>query len=249
VELSAGRPDYAALRFPEPPAGRPYVIANLVMSVDGKVAAGADERGLGSPADQRLMRELRSCADVVLVGAETLRATGASSRLGDPALEAARRARGRAPLPTAAVLTASGALPLQRAFFTAQDFPALVYLAAGAAAERRAALAAAGRPLVEVPATDAAPALLHHARETLGARLLLCEGGPTLLGALLAADALDELFVTVAPRVIGGERAPTAVRGLTTPWLADATRLALASAAADAETGELYLRYRLLPRS
>lgn len=219
----------------------------MVRSLDGKVVVGDTERGLGSDVDQRLMRELRSHADVILVGAGTLRTNGASSRLDDPALEARRTARGQPTTPTAAVLSASGDLPLERAFFTARDFEALVYLAHGASAERHAALAATGRRVVALPLGESAPALLRHARQALGARLLLCEGGPSLNGALLAAGALDELFLTVAPSVVGGADALTAVVGLHTARMADAARLTLLSAFAHPDSGELYLRYRVLP--
>ena len=87
---SPGKPDYTALDLPAPPPDRPYVIANTVMSADGKSVIEGTEQGLGSAVDQRLMRELRVNADVVLNGAGTLRASGTSSRLGDEALEAIR---------------------------------------------------------------------------------------------------------------------------------------------------------------
>jgi len=221
----------------------------MVRSLDGKVVLGGTERGLGTPLDQQLMRELRSHADVVLVGAGTLRASGASSRLDDPALEAVRVARGQPATPTAAVLSGSGALPLERAFFTARDFEAVVYLGREAGEERRAAVEATGRRVVVLPDGDPAPALLRHARHELGARLLLCEGGPSLNGALLAAGCLDELFLTVGSSIAGGADVLTAVVGLQTPRMTDATHLALLSASTHPDGGELYLRYRVLPRA
>ena len=81
-----GKPDYTALSFPPPPADRPTVILNMVSSADGRAVIEGTERGLGSPTDQRLMRELRVHADVVLNGAGTLRASGTSSRTGDASL-------------------------------------------------------------------------------------------------------------------------------------------------------------------
>lgn len=103
---SPGKPDYTALDPPPPPPDRPWVFANMVMSADGKSVLAGTERGIGSATDQRLMRELRVNADVVLNGAGTLRASGTSSRLGDAALEAIRTARGKPPVPVAAVLSA-----------------------------------------------------------------------------------------------------------------------------------------------
>ena len=145
---ATGKPDYTALDLPEAPHDRPYVIANTVMSADGKSVIEGTEQGIGSEVDQRLMRELRVNADVVLNGAGTLRASGTSSRLGDEGLEAIRIARGKPRTPIAAVLSRTGDLPLERPFFTARDFPAVVYLSEQAPEERRAAIAATGRPVV-----------------------------------------------------------------------------------------------------
>ena len=88
------KPDYTTLELPPPPADRPYVLMNMVSSVDGKVVIEGTEQGLGSKVDQRLMRELRVNADMVINGASTLRASGSSPRLGDEALEALRSAEG-----------------------------------------------------------------------------------------------------------------------------------------------------------
>src|SRR5690349_5573429 len=109
-------PDYTALQFPDPPADRPYVIVNMVSSFDGRAVIERTERGLGSPADQRLMRELRFQADVVLDGAGTLRASGTSSRLDDAGLEERRVSSGKSRLPIAATISSTGDLPLDRAF-------------------------------------------------------------------------------------------------------------------------------------
>ena len=240
------KPDYTALTFPGPPPGRPYVIADMIASADGKAVVEGDERGLGSRTDRRLLHELRMHADVVLAGAGTLRATGHTPRLHEPDLEALRAERGKPRPPIGAILTASGDLPLDSRFFTSGDFDACVYLADGAPPARREALAATGRPVIDVPAADAVPAMLRHMRAELGARLVMLEGGPTLNGACFRVGAVDELFLTLGPVIVAGHRVPTAVE---TPGLAPsregATRLELLSAVPNAETGELYLRYRV----
>lgn len=242
---SPGKPDYTALDPPPPPPDRPWVFANAVMSADGKSVIEGTERGIGSPTDQRLMRELRVNADVVLNGAGTLRASGTSSRLGDAALEAIRLARGKPPVPIAAVLSASGELPLERAFFTARDFPAVVYLSERTPDDRRAAIEAAGRPVALLPAGGEVPAMLRHMRHELGAETLLVEGGPTIYAALYALDAIDEAFVTLGPVVVGGAGTLTAVAGERAFTRAQAPRLALVSAHANPDTDEVYLRYRV----
>jgi 2,5-diamino-6-(ribosylamino)-4(3H)-pyrimidinone 5'-phosphate reductase len=241
------KPDYTLLTFPAPPAHRPYALLNMVMSADGKVAVDGTEQGLGSSADHRLMRELRVHADVVLNGAETLRQTGASPRLGYADLETLRLERGLARLPVGATVSRSGHLPLERLFFTADDFRAVVYLSTVASAERRRAIAATGREIVDIEAGAELPQMLRHMREALDARVLLLETGPDLNAQLFALDAVDELFLTVSPTVVGGRATLTPVGGEPLPG-PDIRRLALKSAVPNEGTGEVYLRYAVRHR-
>jgi len=238
------RPDYVWLEFTDPPADRPLVYVNMVMSADGKVVIDGNEQGLGSPIDQRLMRELRVNADVVLNGAETLRKSGASSRLNDPELTAVRVARGLTPNPIASVLTGSGDVPLDRMFFTSEEFRAVVYLGSDADPAKAEALRGTGREVVEVPASDPAPAMLRHMREELGASHVLVEGGPTLNGMMLDAGMVDEYFVTIGPRIVSGDATLTPFRAHRPTTAALVTQLSLVSAVPNPQTGEIYLRYR-----
>ncbi len=240
-----GKPDYTALGLPAAPPDRPYVIANMVMSADGKSVIEGTERGIGSTVDQRLMRELRVNADVVLNGAGTLRASGTSSRLGDEGLEALRVARGKARVPVAAVLSQGGDLPLERAFFTARDFPAVVYLSERAPRERREAIAATGRPVVTLTRGQELAELLRHMRHELGAEVLLVEGGPTVNAGLYALGAIDEAFLTLGPVIVGGADTLTAVEGERAFTLDETKHLQLLSAHVNPETSEVYLRYRV----
>lgn len=238
------RPDYVWLEFTDPPADRPFVYVNMVMAADGKVVIEGNEQGLGSPVDQRLMRELRVNADVVLNGAETLRKSGSSSRLNDPELTAVRVARGLTPNPIAAVLTGSGDVPLDRMFFTSEEFRAVVYLGSDADPAKAEALRGTGREVVEVPASDPAPAMLRHMREELGASHVLVEGGPTLNGMLLDAGMVDEYFVTIGPRIVSGDETLTPFRSHRPSTAAQVTQLSLVSAVPNPRTSEVYLRYR-----
>ncbi|MBI5949313.1 MAG: RibD family protein [Chloroflexi bacterium] len=239
------KPDYTSFAFPAPPGGRPYVVINMVMSVDGKTVIEETEAGIGSAVDQRLMRELRVNADVVLAGAGTLRASGASSRLGDPALEAIRTGAGKPPSPVAAVVSRMGDLPLERIFFTARDFDAVVYLSAGCPEERAAAVVATGRPVVRLPAGAELPAMLRHMRDELGASVVLVEGGPEINAGLFAIDAVDELFLTLGPVVVGGRATLSGVGGDLAFTRETAPRLDLLHAIPNPGTGEVYLRYRV----
>lgn len=243
---ATGKPDYTTLTFPDPPADRPTVILNMVSSVDGRAVIEGNERGLGSPIDQRLMRELRVHADVVLNGAGTLRASGTSSRTGDPALEALRIELGKATSPIAAVLSASGDLPLDRAFFTARDFEAVVYLSDEAPPPRLEALLGTGRRVFLVPSNDEMTAMLRHMRTELGASLLLVEGGPTMNGQLLAAGLIDEVFLTLGASLVGGRDPRTIMHDeARDATIAGLTHLELLSVTANPETNELYLRYQV----
>lgn len=238
------KPDYTALELPPAPADRPYVLVNMVMSVDGKVTIEGTERGLGSEMDQRLMRELRVNADVVINGAGTLRASGTSSRIGDAALEELRLRRGKPRHPTAAVLSRSGDLPLDRAFFTARDFDAVLYLSEAAPEDRRTALIATGRPVFDLPAGREVESMLRHMRRELGAEVLLVEGGPTLNGELFDRGAVDEYFLTLGPVIVGGRRMLSAVESDRPLSREAVTRMDLVSAVPNPATGEVYLHYR-----
>lgn len=241
------KPNYRILEFPGPPSDRPYVLVNMVASADGKTVIQGTERGLGSPTDQLLLHELRSHADVVLNGAGTLRASGTSSRLDDVALEEIRVRKGKARLPIAAILSSSGDLPLGDRLFTARDFDAVVYLAAGVSNERAEAIAATGRSVYRVPTGNEVPAMLAHMRETLGCQLLLLEGGPRLNGEFFRHALIDEFFLTISALITGGDRVYSAVE---TPGFAptfqDVQRLELLSAHPNPVTNEIYLRYRIL---
>jgi riboflavin biosynthesis pyrimidine reductase len=241
------KPDYSSLDLPPPPSGRPYVLLNMVMSADGKVVVEGTEKGIGSPVDQRLLRELRVNADVVLNGAGTLRQSGTSSRINDEALVQLRLDRGKPRYPVAAVLTHSGRLPLDRAFFTARDFEAIVYVSAAAPESNRRALADTGRQVVIVAEGAEVSEMLRHMRQALGARVLLCEGGPTVNAELFRLNAIDEFFLTIGPVIVAGRDTLTAVEG-PAPFSREALRrLELMSAHPNADTGEVYLRYRVRP--
>ena len=215
------------------------------MSADGKVAIEGTEKGIGSKVDQRLMRELRVNADVVMNGAGTLRASGTSSRLGDEELERLRESRGKPRFPIAAVISRSGDLPYERLFFTARDFNAVIYLTAETPPERVEQARATGRKVHILEEGDHIREMLRHMRAELDAEVLLLEGGPTLNADFFARDCVDELFLTIGPVIVGGRETLTAVEGPRAFSLAEARRLELISSWTNPDTNELYLRYRL----
>ncbi|MGE0598987.1 MAG: RibD family protein [Dehalococcoidia bacterium] len=238
------KPDYTVLDLPAAPADRPCVLVNMVMSIDGKVVVEGTEQGIGSKVDQRLMRELRVHADIVLNGASTLRASGTSSRLNDPLLEQLRQSRGKPRFPIAATISESGLLPLDKIFFTARDFDAVVYLSNSAPRERRAAIKATGRPVFGLPVRKSMTAMLTHMRAELGAEVLLVEGGPTVNAELFRLGVVDEFFVTIGPVIVGGHDTKTPVTGPAPFTRKQLPHLDLVWAVPNPDTGEVYCRYR-----
>jgi riboflavin biosynthesis pyrimidine reductase len=181
---------------------RPSVRMNFVTSLDGAVEVDGYSRGLSDPADQRVLHALRVHADAVMVGAGTLRHEGYGAMRLDPADQDQRTAHGLAAHPTLVIVSSSLALdPGHRAFTTAPVRP--VVLTHGAApADRRTALSAVA-DVLECGDSTVDQLVGLAALHDRGLDHVLCEGGPHLFGALLAADAVDELCLTLSPLLAG----------------------------------------------
>ena len=185
-----------------------WVLANMVATLAGSTASGGKVGSLSTPADASLFRALRAVADVVLVGAETVRREGYGPVRLDGDRQAARIDRGSAPVPPLAVVSRSLDLDFTSPAFAEAETPTIVVTCASAPsdrlslAEQHAAVVVAGDERVEV--ATAVDALAER-----GLRVILCEGGPTLLGELAGAGLLDELCLTVTP-VLGGDDLPIA---------------------------------------
>ena len=173
----------------------PYVRVNFVSSLDGAVTVDGRSGGLGNAADKKVFHLLRELAEVVLVGAGTVRAEKYNG--------VQRPTRGRDTPPPVAVVTGTAELDPSSALFTDTVVPPLILTLESAPARRRAAITEAGGDVVVLPRLTPDVLLAELARRGLGR--VLCEGGPSLLGALHAADAVDELCLTVAPLLAGGE--------------------------------------------
>jgi 2,5-diamino-6-(ribosylamino)-4(3H)-pyrimidinone 5'-phosphate reductase len=173
----------------------------MVATVDGRAALNGSAVGIGSPADKRLMRELRAEADVVLHGAGTVRADPLSARV--PAdMVAQRISSALTPQPLGAIVTRSGNLPKEHPYY---DSPTIIYITSDHSVP-------VSRPTVEVcHVQDVQEAISDLGRR--GATHILCEGGPTLNAALFDAGLVDEVFLTIAPKLIGGHDPLTIVKG------------------------------------
>ena len=222
-----------------PHPDRPWVLANMVCGLDGSTTVDGRVGTLSSPTDRQLFVDLRSVADVVLVGAETARREAYGPiRLSD-SRRSRRAADGRAPVPDLAVVTRSLDLTGVRALSEAgeDDGGVTVVTCASSPPSVREQVAATADVLVAGTDRVEVGAALRAMRES-GVEIVLCEGGPTLLGELLAAGAIDELCLTLAP-VVGGDPLPVAVL----PRGTAVTRARLAHVL-EAD-GDLFLRYLL----
>lgn len=221
----------------EAPQGRPWVVLDMIASVDGATAAEGRSGGLGGTADRAVFRSLRAAADVILVGSGTFSAEGyGPPRLGSD-LQAARRGRGQPPQPRIAVVTGRLGLDLSAPFFTDSPARPIVVTAASADPARRDAATAVADVLVcgPGPRIDLAAAMADLAGT--GVAVVLCEGGPTLNADLMAAGLVDEICLSVSPMVVGG----TSHRIVADAALAAPVALELAHVLE--EDGFLFLRY------
>lgn len=170
---------------------------NMVQSADGKTAIEGKASRLGTGNDRSVMRTLRSSADAVMVGGGTVRAERLSLSLDAEDIR---------PVPRAVILTNTGDLPLESNLVRDHRQEVLVLLSDSAdkGVERRLGHLAEIR---RVPATESGTIDVANALELMKSRysidILLCEGGPVLNQALINADLADELFVTMAPVLVG----------------------------------------------
>ncbi|MHB1613803.1 MAG: dihydrofolate reductase family protein [Actinomycetes bacterium] len=179
-----------------------WVRANMVASADG--AAGLDGRsgGLSGEGDRRVFGVLRGLADAVLVGAGTVRTEEYRPPAAAAQHAAHRRARGQLPAPVLAVVTARAEIDPEHLQPREGSSRPLVLTTTSADARRRAELATlADVVLVGRDRVDLSEALA--ALAARGLRRLLCEGGPTLLGQVVAGGLLDELCLTTAALLTG----------------------------------------------
>jgi riboflavin biosynthesis pyrimidine reductase len=209
----------------------------MVAGLDGTAAVDGRVGSLSTTPDQALFRRMRQIADIVLVGAETVRREGYGSVRLDEGAQEERRRLGQSATPPLALVSRSLAFDWTAKVFTDAPDDARTHLITceaadpgrRAEAEQHAEVIVAGDDRVE-------PAAAMRALANLGRRVVLCEGGPTWLGELVAADRLDELCLSVAP-LMGGDPLPVSV----TPAGAGLAQFELKGTMAEDDT--LFLRY------
>ncbi|WP_151480247.1 pyrimidine reductase family protein [Streptomyces albicerus] len=224
---------------PGPSGRQPWLRANMVSTLDGAAQHDGRSQPISSAADMRIFGTLRGLADIVVVGAETVRQEGYRPARAREDFAALREAAGQGPAPAIAVVSASLDLDFSLPLFTSPLVPTLLLTGAAAAPDRIAAAEKAGAQVVIAgDGMGVDPARAVRALADRGMYRLLTEGGPRLLGQLVAAGVLDELCLTVSPMLTAGD----AQRIAGGPPVAVPRRFELTSLLEEA--GFLFSRYR-----
>ncbi len=232
VDLRAA---YRAARWA--PEGRAGIALDMVVGIDGGVTIDGRSGPIGGDADWTAFTALRDAADVVLVGAGTVREEDYGPPVRRDDVAEARRAEGRDEVPAMVIATRTLDLaPTMRAFSHPTRKPVVV-CPVSAPADREAPLRDHGVEVLRFGEVELDLAAGRAGMQGQGWREVLCEGGPELNSALFRADLVDELFVSVAPKVTGSPR------HLVDPDLLGVVDLDLVGVVHEA--GELLLRYRV----
>jgi riboflavin biosynthesis pyrimidine reductase len=186
---------------------RSWLRANFIASLDGAASVGGTTGRLGGPGDRAVFSLLRELADVILVGAGTVRAEDYSGARLSIAQRQGRQARGQSEIPQLAIVTKSGRLERDMPVFTRTEVPPLVCTCAAVADQTRTGLAGYAE-VIECSVDDPArvdEAMVLAALADRGLYRVLTEGGPTLFGSFVGRGMLDELCLTIAPSLVGGQ--------------------------------------------
>lgn len=225
--------------YPEPTESRSWVRANFISSIDGGATAAGMSGGLAGPGDRTIFTLLRALADVVVVGAGTVRVENYGGARLNVTERQHRRDRGQTEVPRLAIVTRSGRLDRELRVFTDTELAPLMLTCTAAVDDTRRRLAGHAEVLDcsgdDPDRVDEAEALA--ALAARGQHRVLTEGGPTLLSSFIERDLLDELCLTTAPYLVGG-----AARRIAVGPGELVTAMRCAHLLAD-ESGYLYGRY------
>jgi 2,5-diamino-6-(ribosylamino)-4(3H)-pyrimidinone 5'-phosphate reductase len=232
---------YAFLDLPAGVPGRPYTVINAVGTLDGRGAVGGKSTPVGSEVDHRLMRNIRANVDAVLVGARTLRSEDLMLSV-DEHLAKSRRERGLKEQPIPIILTRSGNIPSDRRIFRASSGSKVLIFVGSRTSQEDLARLSEFATIRIFTATDSPEPneILKTLADEFGVRHLLVEGGPTVNHSFLEARLVDELFLTLAPKIVGGD-SRFVVEGKELPSCGSSTCLV----SVHLSDSEIYLRYRL----
>ncbi|KAB7758227.1 pyrimidine reductase family protein [Mycolicibacterium mucogenicum] len=186
---------------------RPWVRANMITSLDGGATDDGSSGGLAGPGDRALFGLMRQHADVILVGAATVRIENYSGAQMSAAQRQARQLRGQAEVPPIAVITHSADIPHDAKLFTRTEVPPLILTSRDSiddTCQRFTGLA----EVIDASGTApdrVDPHVVLRVFAERGLMRVLTEGGPSLLNMLIEDDLIDEMCVTIAPILVGGQ--------------------------------------------
>jgi len=209
----------------------PFVFINMAMTADGKIAtSNRDVASFSSKRDFEHLLELRATADAVMSGANTVNAGDVNLGPGPVKYRQRRRKNGLAEYNLRIIVSGSGTINPSAKIFR-HRFSPIIILTTERAGERRLKQFRAVADEVKIcgeNGVDFAKTLVW-LRKEWGVKRLLCEGGGKLNGALFRAGLVDELNLTIGPKIIGGRNAPNITEGRGVLKLAEATQLKLKS--------------------
>lgn len=232
---------YADLDFPSGDVRRPYTVVNAVGTLDGRGAIGSKSTPIGSEVDHRLMRGIRANVDAVLIGTGTLRSEDLTLTV-DETLAERRGKQGLKAQPLSVILTGSGYIPTDRRIL--REGRGNVLVLAGGDANPKNLVALSGLATVRTMPENGVPkpeSVLEILAGEFGVRHLLIEGGPSVNHSFIKSELVHEIFLTLAPKVVGGN-AISLIEGALLPLeIASSPNLVSVYLAGS----ELYLRYAL----
>ena len=236
-------------RLPTPSSNRPFVLVNVAITADGKIAAANRTMSCFTGArDQEHMLELRATADAVMCGARTVDQGTVGLGPGRLKYRRLRQKRGLAEYNLRIVVSGSGSVNPQAHLFRHRFSPIIVLASERISQARQRRLqAVADEVKISGDREIDFPAALAWLRERWHVKRLLCEGGGELNAALFRAGLVDEVHLTIAPKIFGGRDAPTLADGIGAATLAEAVPLQLRSMKRAGD--ELFLVYRVVPKA
>lgn len=210
---------------------RPHVILNAAITVDGKIATVGGDSRISCEEDLMRLHKLRAEVDAVMVGAGTVIAD-------DPSLTV-RRVKGKNPLRV--VIDGGARIPLT-AKVLSRDVPTIIAVSGKANKEKLKELREKGAEVVVTGKTQVDLVKLLKLLKKRGVKKMLLEGGSTLNWNMLANGLVDEVIVSIAPRIVGGEKARSLVGGQGFRRVARGIRLSLGKVERVGEDLVLYYR-------
>jgi riboflavin-specific deaminase-like protein len=183
------------------PPDRPYLILNFATTLDGRAAINGRSGPIGSVTDTEMLQRLRTRVDAVMIGAGTMRAERYGRMVADQQLRAYRERTGLAHDPLGVIISNRFELPWDAGLFTNGGGRVVIFTAS----DQDPPETATPVRVIRHPEGVDLDLAMEWLRKERGIRSVLCEGGPTLHGRLREGGLADELFLTIAPKIAGGE--------------------------------------------